>query len=253
VKALILCAGYATRMYPLTRNIPKPLLPVAGKPTIEYLVEALEKIPQLDAIYVVTNGKFLSHFQEWQRGHQSDKEIRCYSDGTTSDETKLGAIGDMAFLIEKVSIEDDLLVVAGDNLFSFDVRDFVGFYETHGASIAVHDVKKIELMKRYSEVKLDSESRVVDFVEKPANPQSTLASICLYLFPQKLLNMVNRYIEEGNDPDQPGRFIQWLHKKTEVFGWVFSEGWHDIGDLEEYERADTEFRKRTPPPDQTKN
>ena len=234
-------------MYPLTRNMPKPLLPVAGKPTIEYLVGALKRLPELDGIYVVTNARFLTHFEEWRRGYGVEEEIHCYSDGTTSDETKLGAIGDMAFLIERVPVEDDLLVVAGDNLFSFDLSEFVQFYRAHGTSIAVHDVKNRELIKRYSEVRLNSEWRVVDFVEKPTNPQGTLAAICLYLFPQTGLTMVHRYLEEGNNPDQPGRFIQWLHKRAEVFGWVFTEGWHDIGDLEAYERANREFKKQDQP------
>lgn len=243
MKALILCAGYATRLYPLTVDKPKHLLPVAGKPMLNHLIEKLEKVKQIDAIYLVTNEKFYGMFEEWQKNSEFKKKIEVFNDKTTSDGAKLGAIGDMKFVIDKAKINDDLFVVAGDNLFRLDVNKFVSFFEKNGAAVALYNVKNLELMKKYSEVKIDEKSRVVSFQEKPPAPESTLAAICMYLFPKKKLNLIEQYINEGNNPDQPGRYIQYLYKREPVYGFVFTESWYDIGDLEQYKQADEDYKK----------
>ncbi len=241
MKVLILCAGYATRMYPLTMDRPKALLPVAGRPVVEYILANFEQIPEIDKIYIVTNAKHLSHFEDWVETYCISKEIQILSDGTASNDTRLGAIGDIQFTIEKASIQDDLIVVAGDNLFNFDISEFIRFFKERGTSVAVHHISNKELLTKYNEIKLDKQCRVVSFVEKPLNPQSTLAAICMYLFPGEKLRLIREYLRQGNNPDQPGRYIQWLHKREDVFGYKFSGVWYDIGDLEQYNLANEEY------------
>jgi len=241
MKALILGAGYATRMYPLTKDRPKPLLPVAGKPMIEHITDKVEVLPEITHIYVVTNHKFYDHFRRWAEGYRCPKPITVLNDGTMDDATKLGAIGDIKYTIDTVKMDDDLLVVAGDNLFQHSVQDFVHFFTRKGIAVAVYDVGSKDLVRKYSEVRLDADHRIVDFIEKPEHPETTLAAICMYLFPREKLSLIHEYIAAGNNPDQPGRYIQWLHKRQPVFGFVFNEKWFDIGDLKQYEQANREY------------
>ena len=160
-----------------------------------------------------------------------------------ADDIKLGAIGDIKFVIEKAQINDDFLVLAGDNLFQLNLVDFVNFFKTKGISIAVYDVKSKELVSKYSEVKLDKNDKVISFTEKPQNPETTFAAICMYLFPKNKLDMIIKYVNDGNNPDQPGRYIQWLHKIEPVYGFVFSDKWYDIGDLKQYTQANAEYEQ----------
>ncbi len=243
MKALILCAGYATRLYPLTKDKPKHLLPIAGKPMLEYSIAKLEQVPDIDKIYLVTNHKFYSQFQNWTDNFKSNKEIKVLDDGTISDETKLGAIGDIKFVIEKEHIDDDLLILAGDNLFELNLNNFVNFFRAKGISIAVKDVESKDLVSKYSEIKLDEQNRVISFIEKPIQPETTLAAICMYLFPKEKLELINQYIKEGNNPDQPGRYIRWLHKRESVYGFVFTDKWYDVGDINQYKEANREYEE----------
>lgn len=243
MKALILCAGYATRLYPLTVDKPKHLLPIADKPMLNYAIENLEKVSEIDQIYLVTNHKFFPKFQDWIKTLKIKKKIEVIDDGTMSDDIKLGAIGDMKFVIDKIKINDDLLVFAGDNLFQLQLTDFIKFSRSKNApAIAVYDVGSKELVSKYSEVKLDKDKKVTAFTEKPPNPETTFAAICMYLFPKNKLSLVNTYISEGNNPDQPGRYIQWLHKREAVYGFVFTDKWYDIGDINQYNEADKDYR-----------
>ena len=243
MRVLILAAGYATRLYPLTLNRPKPLLPVAGKPILEYIMDKIEKVEEIGEVYVVTNQKFTEHFQGWKNNFKSKKRIEVLNDGTLSDEDKLGAVGDLRFVIEREKISDDLFVVAGDNLFQLDIPKFIDFFKEKGTSVALHDVGNKELAKRYGIVTLDQNKRIINFEEKPENPQTTLAATCMYLFSKDESGLVKDYLREGNNPDAPGYYIQWLYKKTEVYGFVFTDKWYDIGDIVQYEKADKEYAK----------
>ncbi len=243
MKALVLCAGYATRLYPLTKDRPKHLLPIADKPMLEYVIAKLEDIKEINEIFIITNSRFFPQFQEWNKKLKLKRNVKIIDDGTTSDETKLGAIGDVKFVIEKEHIGDDLLVLAGDNLFQLNLVEFIRFFKKNGISIAVYDVKSKDLVSKYSEVKLDDEKRVISFIEKPSQPETTLAAICMYLFPKEKLNLINKYIEKGNNPDQPGRYIQWLYKRESVYGFVFSDNWYDIGDINQYNEANMEYKE----------
>jgi len=209
---------------------------------LNYLIEKLNGIEEIDAIYFVTNQKFYPQFQRWSGETKSKNPIEVLNDGTTSDGKKLGATGDMNFVIRQKKITDDLIVVAGDNLFVLDLHKFVNFCKSNGMSIALQDVKDLELMKKYSEVKLDPTNKIISFTEKPLNPQTTLAAICLYFFPGGKLGLISKYLNEGNNPDQPGMYIQWLYKTETVHGFVFDEKWYDIGDLKQYKEADKEFK-----------
>lgn len=240
MKALVLAAGYATRLRPLTNTWAKELLPVGGTPIIDTIVERIEEVGDVDEVHVVTNARKAAAFERWA----GSRAIHVHDDGTTSNHDRLGAIGDMRFVVEEAAIDDDLLVIAGDNLFEFSLADFVGFWRGKGRSsaIAVRDVGSRELVKRYSVVELGPDDRVLDFVEKPAEPTSTLAAIATYLFHREHVPLVEAYLEAGNEPDQPGRFIAWLHRHEPVFGWRFTGDWFDIGDLEQLQHADNLLR-----------
>ena len=243
MKALILAAGYATRLYPLTKDRPKPLLPVSGQPMIEHILKKIEDIEEIDKIYVVTNEKFAGHFRDWKDAYPSGKEIKIINDATISDEDKLGAIGDMQLVVKEEGLNDDLLVVAGDNLFDFDLGDFINFFKEKGASVGLRDVQDREAVKRYSMVEIDEDKKILSFQEKPSQPTTTLIAICLYLFPKEKLNLISEYLKEGNNPDAPGFYIAWLHRREPVYGFVFEGKWYDIGDLKCYEEANREYNK----------
>ena len=170
MKALILCAGYARRMYPLTRDKPKPLLTVAGKPALEYILSNLKKASSIDEIYIVTNEKFFHLFKKWHKRYKSAKRIFIYSDGTASEDAKLGAVGDIKFMLESASIKDDLLIVAGDNLFSFNINKLIRFFKQKGTTIALYDVKSKKLAREYSEVKIDEQSLSLIHISEPTRP-----------------------------------------------------------------------------------
>jgi glucose-1-phosphate thymidylyltransferase len=247
MNALILAAGYATRLYPLTLNKAKPLLEVAGKPIIEWVVDQLAAIPTLQSVYVVTNQKFASDFSAWTRKYQSTHgkpEFTVVNDGSTSDADKLGALGDIHFVLRTGNIrKNDLLVIAGDNLFSEPLNDFAEFSEEHPATLGVYDVKSLDQAKRYNQLTTTPVGILTDFEEKPANPTSTICGIALYYYKPEALQLLDSYIHEGNNPDQPGRFVQWLYKKLDVFTFPIRGVWFDIGSHETLEEANILFEK----------
>jgi glucose-1-phosphate thymidylyltransferase len=242
VKALILAAGYATRLRPLTDTIAKPLLPVGGRPMIEWIADRLAEVGRLDDVHVVTNSRYAPDFERWAEG----RGVTVHDDGTTSNDDRLGAIGDIAFVLDRAGIDDDLLVIAGDNLFEFSLADYVAFWRTKGVAscIAVHDVGDRELAKQYGVVALDEEDRVVELVEKPDDPPSTLVSTATYLLHREHLALVRRYLEEGNSPDQPGKLFVWLYQREPVYGYRFGGEWLDIGTPEQLLEADNRLRAR---------
>jgi len=246
MKALILAAGYATRLFPLTKDKAKPLLPIAGKPIIDYIIEDLEKIPDLDQIYVVTNNKFASSFEQWASNSQFKKPIKIINDGTLSDEDKLGAIGDMLLVVQKENIQDELMVIAGDNIFEAGFFEIVAFYRSKKGApcIASFDIENLELAKQYGIVELDSDNLVINFVEKSQDPPGTQAAVGLYLFPKDKIGLIDQYVSENANKDAPGYYISWLVNKGEVYAFPLEGKWYDIGDLGSYEKADKEFSAR---------
>jgi glucose-1-phosphate thymidylyltransferase len=247
MKVIILAAGYATRLYPLTLTQPKPLLPVAGKPLIDYVLDNLAPIGGIDRVYVVTNAKFAAQFQQWADHYRAAKtklNFTIANDGSTDDTNKLGAIGDIHFVLTSQRMDDDIIVVAGDNLFSERLADFGRFCRQKNAPVlAVYDVGNLEEIKKYNAITLDGEGRITFFEEKPKQPTSTLTGIALYFYPRATLPFIRQYIAEGNNPDQPGRLIQWLYPRVPVYTWKVPGRWYDIGSKETLEEANRIFAK----------
>ncbi len=247
MKVLLLAAGYATRLYPLTLNQPKPLLDVAGRPVIEFILDTIEPIEEVDEVFIVTNHKFYTHFEKWKEKFSgSKKKITVIDDGTLSNDDRLGATGDIEFVIKKKNLKDDLLILAGDNIFKTDLRDFVDFSISKRPSISIglYDVENLKLAKKYGIVTLSDDKKVLEFKEKPSSPKSTLAAKCLYYFPEEKLSVTSEYLKLPTSKDAPGFFLEWLSKKDIIFGYVFkNEKWFDIGDKASYEEANREFRK----------
>ncbi|MGA3267069.1 MAG: nucleotidyltransferase family protein [Verrucomicrobiota bacterium] len=247
MKVIILAAGYATRLYPLTLTQPKPLLPVAGRPMIEHVLDNLAPIAGIDRVYVVTNAKFAGHFQKWSEHYHpagANWNLTVVNDGTTSDESKLGAIGDVHHVLTTQDVDDDLVVVAGDNLFSKKLGGFGEFCREKNAPVlALYDVGDLEQIKKYCSISLDSDGRIVSFEEKPKNPTSTLTGIALYFYPRAIIPLIKQYIAERNNPDQPGRLVQWLYPRTAVYTWRVPGLWFDIGSKETLEEANQIFAK----------
>jgi glucose-1-phosphate thymidylyltransferase len=259
MKLVILAAGYATRLYPLTLNRPKPLLVVAGRPMIEHVLAAALPIGEIDAVYVVTNAKFAGQFASWAatwRASRPGLGLRILNDGSTDESNKRGAIGDLHFVLTQERLDEDLVVVAGDNLFS---APLVGFGEAcrrrDVPRVGLYDVGTPEAARRYNAVTLDADGRIVHFVEKAAQPSGTLIAVALYFYPRRSLPRIHEYIAGGHNPDQPGRLIQWLHTRESVFTWRVPGLWFDIGSKESLEEADRVFASSsglassgTPPP-----
>ena len=245
MNVLILAAGYATRLYPLTEHKAKPLLEVAGKPMIEWVLDNLAPIPGLGTIYVVTNDKFASDFQEWaDRYTKSHGKLtfKIVNDGSRSDADKLGAIGDIRLVIDREDLaKEALIVVAGDNLFSEPLTDFAAHARGSAATLATYDVGDLEAMKKYSAIKTTADGVITHFEEKPEKPETTLTGIALYYFSPETLELFTTYIAAGNNPDQPGRFIQWLHTRRPVKTFQIKGTWYDIGSKETLEKANKIF------------
>jgi glucose-1-phosphate thymidylyltransferase len=247
MKVIILAAGYATRLYPLTLTQPKPLLPVAGKPMVEHVLDNLAPVGGIDRIYVVTNAKFANHFQKWSdhyRATKSKLKFTIVNDGSTDDINKLGAIGDIHHVLKAQSVDDDLIVVAGDNLFSEKLTEFGKFIrEKNAPTLAVYDVGNLEEIKKYNSISADVNGRITFFEEKPKNPTGTLTGIALYFYPKATIPLIKQYIAEGNNPDQPGRLVEWLYPRTAVYTWRVPGLWFDIGSKETLEEANKIFAK----------
>lgn len=247
MQAIILAAGYATRLRPLTETMAKPLLPVGGRPMIDYLYAKLAEVAGLTAVHVVTNHRFTTAFTEWAAAHPGQPPIQVHDDGTHSNAQRLGAIGDIQLVVARAGLQhEDLLVVAGDNLFDFSLADFVRFWQQKGEAscIAVYTCPDLELVKQYSAVMLTPDDRVYGFVEKPEHPTTRTVGIATYLYHRSHVPLIDAYLREGHSPDQPGNFIAWLYRQVPVYGYRIAGEWRDIGDLEQLRQADNAVRRR---------
>jgi glucose-1-phosphate thymidylyltransferase len=245
MKAVVLAGGFARRMWPLTKDIPKPLLPVCGRPIIDYVLGSISCVPAIDKVYISVNRKFEGNFRGWLSGTSLKKDAEIFAEESMREEEKRGAIGALSMLIKEKAIDDDLLVIAGDNLFDFDVSRFVSSH--NGAPVvALYDMCEVQKAAgKYGVVTLGEDMVIKEFHEKPENPPSSLISTGCYFFPRSSLCMIHQYLAEGQNPDAPGFFISWLSKKTTVHGFVFdsSARWFDIGSRESYEDASRAFVK----------
>src|SRR5258706_1256543 len=247
MKALLLGAGYATRLYPLTRERPKPLLPIGGVSILERICEKLFKVPGLDRIFIVTNHRFAGHYYSWLRDFHGGKPpipIEIFDDLTTSNDDRLGAIGDIDFVIHHAKIDDDLMVIAGDNLFEFSLAEFVKFAKAKGSAVCIKDLKSKDLASLYGVVKVNKAGKIVDFEEKPPVPESTLIAIGVYYYGKPTLKLLRQYLEEGHKKDAPGDFVAWLHGQIELYAWPVKGEWYDIGDIDSYNKANEQYLKK---------
>ncbi|MGZ0745616.1 MULTISPECIES: sugar phosphate nucleotidyltransferase [unclassified Haloparvum] len=233
MKAVVLAGGYATRLWPITKHRPKMFLPVGENTVIDEIFADLEADDRIDEVFVSTNDRFNGEFQAYLDESDFEKPKLSIEDTTEEDE-KFGVVGALAQLVDREGIDDDLVVVAGDNLISFDVGEFVDFFQAKETpTIAAYDVGSRERAKSYGLVELEGDE-VVDFQEKPDDPNSTLVSIACYAFPQDSLSLLQTYLEEGNNPDEPGWYIQWLQNRGDVHAFTFDGAWFDIGTAESY-------------------
>jgi glucose-1-phosphate thymidylyltransferase len=242
MNALILAAGYATRLYPLTLNKAKPLLAVGGKPIIEWVVDNLQGVPDLETIYVVTNDKFAADFQAWSERYQTRHpqfKFKIVNDGSKSDDDKLGAIGDINFVMTRENLnQSSMLVVAGDNLFTESLEEFVACAKGSEAAVGIYDVGDLEAIKKYGNVLVNEDGIITHLEEKPQKPRGTLAAIALYYYSPAALSLLTTYLAAGNNADQPGRFVQWLYTRKPVKTYQIKGKWLDIGSKETLENAD---------------
>ena len=245
MKALILAAGYGTRLASVVKDTPKPLIPVGDRPLVDYVVDKLQNIKSLAEIVVVSNNKFTSHFQQWAQSRKGRLPIRVVNDGTNTPEERLGSVGAIRFVWEKEPSLQDWLIVGGDNLFDGDLIRFVdaAFSKSPAITIGAYDIHDIKAATKFGIVAVDANDKVLSFQEKPENPLSTLTSMCLYYFPKQTLGFMTEYLSESKAVDAAGSYIKWLSEKKNVYGFQFSGKWYDIGSIESLEEARAHFLK----------
>ena len=240
--ALILAAGYATRLYPLTINKPKALLPINNKPIIDYIVDEIETIDAVDEIVVISNHKFAGCFHEWADSLKSGKKITVLDDGTSSEETRRGAIGDILFAIDEKNIDEEVLVIAGDNFFTYSLKDYYDYYtKIDKDCVCVKRFENREMLKHFGVALLDENSKGLEIEEKPAQPKTNMAVYATYMYKRDTVPMFRQYIQEGNKPDAPGYFLEWLYKRKEVYAYTFEGECYDIGTPESYRSVCEEY------------
>ena len=244
MKAIILAAGYATRLYPLTKDTPKALLPIDKKPIIDYIVEQIYTIEEIDEIYVVTNHKFAQNFQNWQKQTAGKAKITVLDDGTTTEENRRGAIGDISFVIDKMQIQEELLVIAGDNFFTYSLKDYYHFYkEKNKDCVCVKIWKDEKTLCNFGIALLDENGKVLDIEEKPKNPKSNTVVFATYFYQKDTVPLFKQYLSQGNNPDAPGNFPAWLYHKKDVYAYTFEGECYDIGTKESYDEVRKLFEK----------
>src|SRR3989338_650739 len=212
MRAVLLCAGFGTRLYPLTKNQPKALLSIAGVPLLNYLVKKLEMLEELTHTVLVSNASFYPHFSKWKETLRTRLELSIVNDGTIDNDHRLGAIRDLKLAIDHGSADDDFFVLAGDNLLDSGLEAFVSFAKSKkpAPSVGVYRISDRVLAQQYGLIKTDSSGKITDFFEKPKDPPSLLASIGAYFFPKETIQLMNRYLEDHQNPDAPGYYISWL-------------------------------------------
>jgi glucose-1-phosphate thymidylyltransferase len=243
MKALILAAGYGTRLAAVIKDTPKPLIPVNSRPLIDHILLMLKGLPNLTEVVVVTNNKFDTHFNEWAKTHK-DIKIRVINDGTNTPEDRLGSVGDIHFVWKNEVEVDDWLIIGGDNLFDQNVKDFMHFAlkKAPAITIGAYDIHDIQAATKFGVIALDDSQKVISFEEKPASPKSSMITMCLYYFPQMTLAYLTEYLSESKALDAAGSYIKWLSEKKNVYGFQFSGKWYDIGSVESLYEAQKYFK-----------
>ena len=239
MKNIVIAAGYATRLGELTKNYPKPLLKIGKKSILGRMLDDIDRIKEIDEHVIVTNHKFAPIFEKWvSEESRWQKPIRIVDDGTETNETRLGAVCDLLFAMEKLSIDEDMMVVAADNLLFFSFQEFVDFAKEKGSScIMCHEQPSIEKLQRTGVVELDDEMKVLGMEEKPKVPKSHWAVPPFYIFLKKDLELVRHSVENGCGKDAPGNLAHYMVEHTTMHAWPMTAGRFDIGSLDTYYQA----------------
>lgn len=241
MKCLILAAGYATRLYPLTENFPKPLLKVGEKTILDWLVDDIDTAGLVDEYIVISNHKFAHHFDDWAKTKQ--QKITVVDDGTDSNETRLGAVKDIQFAIDSLSLDDDMLVIAGDNVLDFSLTKFIDYAKAKGCSCIMryYEPEFTKLLK-CGVVTIDEEDKILDMTEKSPSPATNWCCPPFYYYTKEDARLVQRGIECGCATDAPGSYIAWLCTQTSVYAMEMPGKRYDIGNLESYEKVKREYK-----------
>ena len=249
MKCLILAAGYATRLYPLTENFPKPLLEVAGKPILDWLIDDMNQTGLIDEYIIISNHKFTHIFQDWADKRNLMFNVKCLilDDGTSSNETRLGAVKDIQFAIEQLNLDDDLLVMAGDNLLDFSLSGFVNFAQEKHATCVMRYFEADEArLHKTGVAEINEEGLILSMEEKPANPKSNWCIPAFYYYTREDARLIKKGIESGCGIDAPGSFIAWLSTQTKVYTFEMPGKRYDIGTLESYKAIKEIFKSGLP-------
>ena len=243
MKALILAAGYGTRLASVIADTPKPLIGIEDRPLIDYVVDKLQSVKSINEIVVVSNNKFTPHFQKWATGRKGKLPIRVVNDGTNTPEERLGSVGDIRFVWQKETSPQDWLTIGGDNLFDQDLSVFMDFAicKSPAVTIGVFDIKDIGAATKFGVLGLDKNHKITSFQEKPKDPVSSIIAMCVYYFPKQTLGFLEEYLSQSKAVDAAGSYIQWLSEKKNVYGFQFSGKWYDIGSIESLEEARAHF------------
>lgn len=241
MKCLILAAGYATRLYPLTENFPKPLLAVGEKTILDWLVDDIDGAGLCDEYVVISNHKFAHHFQVWAA--QKPQRITVVDDGTESNETRLGAVRDIQFAIDTLRLDDDMLVIAGDNVLDFSLTRFIDYAREKGASAIMRYYEpRIEKLRKCGVLEINGDDLVIGMEEKPAEPRSNWCCPPFYYYTRKDASLVAEGIAAGCGTDAPGSYVAWLCGRTAVYAMEMPGRRYDIGNLESYEQVKKEYK-----------
>lgn len=245
MKNIVLAAGYATRLYPLTQNFPKPLLEIAGKSILDRLLEDIDLIPEINEHIIISNARYYEHFVAWKEKSTLKNPITIINDGSVSNETRLGAVRDIQFAIESCNIDDDILVIAGDNVIDFSFSTLVDlFKEKNSAVIMCNYEEDIDTLRRSGVMVPDKDFKVISMEEKPQDPKSNWCVAPFYIYKKNELNLIKKGIDEGCGTDAPGSFVCWLCTQTDVYA-LRSDGMrYDIGTLESYEHVKKIFKEK---------
>ena len=241
MKCLILAAGYATRLYPLTENFPKPLLKVGAKTILDWLVDDVDTLGEVDEYVVISNHKYAPHFDAWAKTKQ--QKITVVDDGTSTNETRLGAVRDVQYAIDKLALNDDMLVIAGDNVLDFSLTAFIRYAKQKNASCVMRYFEpKTERLLKSGVVTVDENDRVTEMTEKSPTPATNWCCPPFYFYTKADAGKVKTAIEQGCAVDAPGSFIAWLCKQTAVYAMEMTGKRYDIGNLESYEKAQKDYK-----------
>ena len=238
MKCLILAAGYATRLYPLTENFPKPLLEVGKKTILDWLVDDLVEHTEINEFVIISNHKFAGHFEAWKNKKDKKRsyDITVIDDGTSTNETRLGAVKDIQLAVQELSLNDDLLVMAGDNVLDFSLSGFVNFAKEKGTScVMCHEEHELKKKQKTAIITVDANDRITSYEEKPAEPKGDLAVPPFYFYRCCDVKRIQEGLEDGCGYDAPGSFAAWLSRKTPMHAYLMPGKRYDIGDLNSYE------------------